>query len=76
LCRYLGKYWLDGTPRRPGEMADFTVYGSLPGATAVARQRPDGVDVVVLLNNRRDDHIDPDLDALTAAVDAAVDGAK
>jgi N-acyl-D-amino-acid deacylase len=73
VCRFLHRYWLTGDRRRPGEKGVATAFGSLPGTTAMARQRPDGLNVVVLMNNRRDAHIDADLEALKAAVDAAVD---
>jgi N-acyl-D-amino-acid deacylase len=71
LCRFLDAYWIDGEPRRLGAAADWTVFGSLPGTTALARQRPDGINVVVLLNGRRDS-FDADDDLLLHSVDEAV----
>jgi N-acyl-D-amino-acid deacylase len=73
VCRFLQAYWLTGEPRHaddPG--ADWTSFGSLPGTTAMARQRPDGWNVVVLLNGRRDETYRADLDFLKNAVDDAV----
>ena len=53
LCRFMHRYWLTGDPRDPkmkGAQAMF--FGSLPGTTAIAVQRKDGLDYAVLLNKR------------------------
>jgi hypothetical protein len=74
LCEFLDAYWVTGDPRKPGDHDGQGVfYGSLPGTTAMMRQRPDGYNVVVLLNNRRDKFIHDDNDSLKKAVDAAMD---
>jgi CubicO group peptidase (beta-lactamase class C family) len=69
-------YWIDGEPRRPGAKgASMVFFGSLPGTSAMLLQRPDGTDVAVLLNARRDRTFQADLQALRAAVNAAIDAA-
>ncbi len=66
LCRFLDAYWISGEPRAPGETGDATFFGSVAGTLSMARQRPDGVNVVVLLDQ------DGEGKALRKAVDAAV----
>jgi N-acyl-D-amino-acid deacylase len=75
LCRFLDAYWLDGEPRGPGDGGSWTFFGSLPGTTAMARQRPDGINIAVLVNGRRDDSVDSDCKLLLRLVDRAVDRA-
>ncbi len=72
LCRFLDAYWINGEPRRGGT-GNWTFFGSLPGTTSMVRQRPDGFNVAVLLNNRRNDKINADLSVLSRSVDAALD---
>ena len=67
LCQFLDAYWISGEPRMRGGTADWTFFGSLPGTTSMARQRPDGVNIAVLLNQRGEGEL------LRKAVDAAVD---
>ncbi len=75
VCEFLGAYWVNGEPRpRDWVGGQGTFFGSLPGTTAMARQRPDGLNVVVLFNNRRNFTFRTDNDALKKAVDAAVEG--
>jgi N-acyl-D-amino-acid deacylase len=80
LCRFLDAYWIDGAPRRPGEDGEWTFFGSLPGTTAMVHQRPDGLNIAVLLNGRRDDTLDDDgrllLESVDRAVDRAANGAR
>jgi N-acyl-D-amino-acid deacylase len=68
LCRFLHVYQLDGKliTKRPG--LDGTFFGSMPGATAMVRQRPDGLNLAVLLNRQF-----PDYATLKTTVDRAVD---
>jgi N-acyl-D-amino-acid deacylase len=75
LCRFLDAYRIDGEPRGRGEGGEGAFFGSLPGTTAMVRHRPDGINVAVLLNGRRDDHIDADCDLLRRSVDEALDRA-
>ncbi|WP_166827988.1 serine hydrolase domain-containing protein [Thalassoroseus pseudoceratinae] len=74
LCRFLDAYWISGEPREPGPSYRYTFFGSLPGTTAMARQRSDGFNIAVLLNARRDDRIHDDLNVLKKAVDRVFDG--
>jgi N-acyl-D-amino-acid deacylase len=74
VCQFMHKYWLNGDPRK-GE-AEFEFFGSLPGTTALARQRKDGYNIAVLCNQRRDEKMDEDNAELKKAMDAAVDKVK
>jgi CubicO group peptidase (beta-lactamase class C family) len=73
LCRFLQSYWISGEPRLLGQRADWACFGSLPGTTAMVRQRQDGFDVAILLNGRRDKQIDKDDETLKQAIDRALD---
>lgn len=72
VCRFLDAYWLNGDPRPRGGRANWTFMGSLPGTTALARQREDGIDVAVLLAGRRDHHFREDDRRLQEAIDGAI----
>lgn len=74
LCSFLDGYWVSGDPREKGQTGDGTFFGSLPGTTAMVRQRQDGYNVAVLFNNRRTKTFRDDNDTLKKVVDAAVDG--
>lgn len=52
IARFLDEYWISGHRRGSGNQ-NWTFFGSLPGTSTMARQRPDGLNVVVLFNNRR-----------------------
>ncbi|MFL5579842.1 MAG: serine hydrolase domain-containing protein [Gemmatimonadaceae bacterium] len=72
LLQFLSAYWLDGSPRpAPGATgSSWWAFGSLPGTFTMARQRPDGTDVVVLFNQRTDPSGLP-YDVIGEAMDAA-----
>jgi CubicO group peptidase (beta-lactamase class C family) len=72
LGQFMRAYWLNGDPRAANERWDWTFYGSLPGTTAMVRQREDGIDVAVLFNNRRD-QFEKDNADLKKAMDEAMD---
>jgi CubicO group peptidase (beta-lactamase class C family) len=72
LCRFMDAYWISGEPRDKGSQ-NWTFFGSLPGTSAMARQRPDGFNIAVLLNNRRDNQIDADLSLLARSVNKVFD---
>jgi N-acyl-D-amino-acid deacylase len=74
LCKFLDAYWVTGDPREKGQTGDGTFFGSLPGTTAMVRQRADGYNVAVLFNNRRPKTFKDDNDTLKKVVDAAIDG--
>jgi CubicO group peptidase (beta-lactamase class C family) len=73
VCRFLHHYRLSGERRRPDDRAAGTFTGSLPATTAMARQRPDGVHVVVLMNGRRERTFAADNEQLVKLVDGALD---
>lgn len=73
LCRFLDHYWLSGEPRQAGEQRDGTFFGSLPGTTAMVRQRRDGYNIAVLANNRRDKQFRDDHATLKREIDALFD---
>ncbi|MBX3442385.1 MAG: serine hydrolase [Planctomyces sp.] len=52
LLKVFDAYWMDGRPRRPGTRARWTHFGSLPGTFGVVTQRPDGINISVLFNQR------------------------
>jgi CubicO group peptidase (beta-lactamase class C family) len=66
LCRFLDAYWIHGGPRARGDTGDATFFGGVDGTLAMARQRPDGVNVAVLLDK------DGVGETLRKAVDPAV----
>lgn len=72
LCRFLEAYWLSGEPRPRGGRANWTFMGSLPGTTALVRQRDDGLNVAVLLGGRRDRHFREDNRRLKETIDEAI----
>jgi len=50
LCRFMHAYWISGEPRREGQKQNWVFFGSLPGTTAMAMQRPSGLDIAALFN--------------------------
>jgi hypothetical protein len=52
LVRFMQAYWLSGEPRTPGSNGSHVFFGSLPGTFTMVLQRPDGVDIAVLFNQR------------------------
>jgi len=72
LCQFLENYWISGQPRKPGARGQsWLFFGSLPGTTAMVQQLPNGTNVAVLLNNRRNGFKD-DNDTLKTSIDDAV----
>jgi CubicO group peptidase (beta-lactamase class C family) len=53
LLRFLDAYWISGE-RRQGTGPEYVFFGSLPGTYTMAMQRPNGVNVVTLFNQRTD----------------------
>ncbi|HEY7877477.1 MAG TPA: hypothetical protein VIC55_04595, partial [Gemmatimonadaceae bacterium] len=51
---FLDHYLMMGPPRQPGYTWDYTFYGSMPGTFTMARERTDGIDMVVLFDQRAD----------------------
>jgi CubicO group peptidase (beta-lactamase class C family) len=54
LTRFLDKFWISGAVRRRG-WGNWTFFGSLPGTTSLAVQRPDGYNYALLMNKRGSD---------------------
>jgi len=54
LVKFGQAYWISGEPRNAGESAGWTFFGSLPGTWSMLHQRPDGLNIAVLFNQRRD----------------------
>jgi CubicO group peptidase (beta-lactamase class C family) len=55
LIRFLNAHWISGEPRAPGQNGyTYWFFGSLPGTFSLTYQRPDGVDIAVLFNQRQD----------------------
>jgi CubicO group peptidase (beta-lactamase class C family) len=73
LCQFLQAYWISGEPRFQGKRENWTFFGSLPGTTAMIRQREDGINVAVLLNGRRDKDWKEDNESLKQAIDQAIE---
>jgi CubicO group peptidase (beta-lactamase class C family) len=73
LCRFMQTYWLSGQRRLPDQRQQWFFFGTLPGTTTMARQREDGVNVAVLLNNRREHQYTEDNETLKKKVDEAMD---
>jgi len=67
--QFLRGYWLNGSPR-DATAGDFYFFGSLPGTYALARQRPDGVNITVLMNQRAEDD---SYSIIKAIMDSAAD---
>lgn len=76
LCLFMAQYWMSGDPRLGGQYGEFIMFGSFPGTTAMAWQRPDRLDVVVLLNNRRDRSFVQDNKNLQDRIGRALDGLR
>lgn len=78
VCQFLHKHWLSGDLRTVKGVYDAAFFGGMPGTSSMARQRPDGFNVVMLCNNRREQGI-ADNDEIKKRFDAAIDqlpGAK
>jgi CubicO group peptidase (beta-lactamase class C family) len=74
LCKFFDAYWADGNPRHATEDLQFSYSGNFEGTTAFIRQRPDGDNIAVLFNGRRDaSRQEEDDRALEQAVNDAVD---
>ena len=73
IASFLGTYWISGHPRVSGGQYWY-FFGSLPGTFTLASQRLDGIDMVVLFNQRTDpsglayDAIYDDMNAVAARV--------
>ena len=74
LCDYLEHYWISGRPRAAGAKGQvWTFFGSMPGTSAIAHQRADGINFACGFNGR---HGDASLDALTAELNQLMNASK
>lgn len=73
LCQFMEHYWLNGKPRTRRENVHWVFFGSLPGTSSMARQHISGINVAVLLNNRRDRDFNEDNNWLKDSVDEVID---
>jgi CubicO group peptidase (beta-lactamase class C family) len=74
LCKFLDAYWANGDPRRSTDDLQFSYSGNFEGTTALIRQRPDGYNIAVLFNGRRDaSRQEEDDRALEQAINDAID---
>jgi N-acyl-D-amino-acid deacylase len=73
LCRFLESYWITGQRRLAGQPGQATFFGTISSTTALVLQRPDGCNVAVLLNGRREKHYEADNRALEKAVETALE---
>lgn len=53
MAKFLQAYWINGEPRQ-GNGQTWWFYGSLDGTWTLAYQRPDGVNLIALFNQRND----------------------
>ena len=71
LCEFLAHYWISGKPRRPGQRGYvYTFFGSMPGTSAIAHQRADGINFACAFNGR---HEGASLDDLTSQLNKQID---
>lgn len=75
VVRFLDHWGIDGQPRVKGERKNFAFFGSLPGTWTVAIQRPDGVNISALFNQRSDPSRLP-YDAILKMLNQAADSVK
>ena len=79
LCRFMHAYWISGQPRAAGQKQNWLFFGSLPGTSAMAMQRPSGVDIAVLFsgpdgkNKERLTCLDKLRDAMSKAADETLE---
>ncbi|OGW26348.1 MAG: hypothetical protein A2X56_07210 [Nitrospirae bacterium GWC2_57_13] len=73
LVRFLDHYWISGDTRLPGQNGYvYWFFGSMPGTFTFVYQRPDGVNIAALFNQRTDASGLP-YDAIKDVLDAAAD---
>jgi N-acyl-D-amino-acid deacylase len=71
LCRFMHAYWISGEPRKEGQRQEWIFFGSMPGTTAMAMQRPSGVDIAALFNGPDEKDRDACLQPLREAMEKA-----
>jgi CubicO group peptidase (beta-lactamase class C family) len=73
LCQFLERFWISGKPRLRQQRENWTFNGSLPGTTAMVRQREDGISYAVLVNDRRGGGRSDDTGFLFSGINGAID---
>lgn len=72
LGTFLNAYCINGKPASgPGSCGTYDFSGSLDGTLSLASQRPDGINYVVILNNRWDEK-NGDYDDIKQSIDSAI----
>lgn len=71
LCQFMQHYWLSGERRQPDQVQHWSYGGDFPGTMAYVIQNRDGIDIAMMLNNRRDS-LQQDRQALQRMVDEAL----
>ncbi len=72
LGTFLNAYCINGKPASgPGSCGTYDFFGSLDGTLSLASQRPDGINYVVILNNRWDDK-NGNYDNIKQVIDSAL----
>jgi CubicO group peptidase (beta-lactamase class C family) len=74
LVRFMDAYWLDGTPRKDTG-ARWTFFGGMAGTFTMARQRPDGIHIAALFNQRSGPE-EPKAESIEKRLDAVVERIK
>jgi hypothetical protein len=76
LGKFLDAYCINGKPSTgPGSCGTFAFFGSLDGTLSLVVQQPDGINYVVILNNRWDqkngnyDTVKDTMDAMMKLID-------
>jgi hypothetical protein len=75
LVKFLQAYWMNGSPRKAGESTSYIFTGSLPGTYTFMTQRPDGINIAVLFNQRGSGS-DPEYDEIQGLLTKTTDGIK
>jgi CubicO group peptidase (beta-lactamase class C family) len=76
LCKFFDHYWANGQPRQPGEDKQWFFFGSIPGTTAIIRQRPDGYNIAIICSVRKKEPLtEKDEGTLRGQIDEAIDKA-
>ncbi len=69
-CKFMEKYCLTGELRIKHPNSYYTFFGSLPGTKTIALQRPEGINLVILLNKRDKDKPSRLEDTMNKAIDS------
>jgi len=77
LCSWLDRYWISGQPRKRNAKGQvWTFFGSMPGTSALAHQRADGVNIAAAFNGRNRDPAIDTLNKFTKELNLLVDAMR